>query len=214
MEINNQQKDITKIVKIMLMAASVLEAAYLIFNQVYSISSSVSFQFSDVLQYSGLAMMIAITVLFIKSWDSKEKPVHVLMFILAAILYVEVATSISTSIKIMTYYGQYTGIGLDVFSNVDGLLEAFFVLSVVVAIMDKTPSLYKVAMIIGWITLACEAVFCVMSIYNVIAGTSATSSIWSTMSMICYGPAWLIFEGAWIIYCAKKIKVCTNQSFI
>lgn len=207
MDINNQQRDLFRIVKIMLVVAAVLEAAYLILNRISSVSNNTAFQFSDVLQFTGLGLMIAIAVLFIRSAANRTKSFNVLMFLLGAVLYFEVINSMSTVVQYISYYGSYSGAGFELFGIVDGFLEAFLVITVAVAVIDETKSLYMTAMITGWVTLACEVLFCLASVYKLIAGNSSvTTDVWNSLSTICYGPAWIIFEGAWIIICAKKLK--------
>jgi len=205
MEIDNQQRNILKIVKIMFIAAAALEAAYLIFNRAGAASGSSSFGFSDMLQFLGLALMIAIAAVFDgREPGKRSRALEAILFGLAAVLFLEVIASMHTIIKIVLYYGTGVGISSGIFGNIDGLLEAFLVLTAVVAFMDKSRTLYQMSMITGFVTLACEAVFCISSVYSMI--TSATADTWNTLSTICYGPAWIIFEGAWIIFAAYKLK--------
>lgn len=189
----------------MFIAAAALEAAYLIFNRVGAAAGSSSFGFSDLLQFVGLALMIAIAVVFDgREPEERGRALEAILFGLAAVLFLEVIASMHTIIKVVLYYGTGVGISSGIFGNIDGLLEAFLVLTVVVAFMDKSKTLYQLSMITGFVTLACEAVFCISSVYSMI--TSATADTWNTLSTICYGPAWIIFEGAWIIFAADKLK--------
>jgi hypothetical protein len=205
---NYEKRNNLKTVKAMLIIAAILEAAYLIFNAIDSSKGSGSTGFSDALQYTGLGLMIAIAAVFRKDEPvNREKTLWGLGYGLAAILYLEVATSMRLTIKIAAYYGTSSSLGMTLFGNIDGFLEAFFVLALILAMMDKSLSLYKVALVTGFITLACEALFGVATVYSLtVGGGSAYATIWSTLSTICYGPCWVIFEGAWLIYLGNKIK--------